>query len=406
MKSKLRKTLRFYAVELAVGCLLPLMLSASVFGQSETGTSVGVADSSAVLLKSGGVLVGSVSFADGRYLLTSEGSEIRLAAADVAHIAKSSQELYEWQRARIKPGETARRLQLSEWCLGHELWSAAAQELMQVRSESPNHPYAEMLERRLDDAWRRSQEQPVAGKLSEQQIDSQMAEAARAAQRLRLVETLPDGAVEHFTRRVQPILVNNCTNGGCHRTGGAEAFQLNRAWIHGMADRRSTFANLAAVLAAIDQEAPESSPLLEAAGQPHAGMKQALFAGRHAELKAQLEAWVMGVAQPAEARPPGSSTRLARGPARAGPSYAGLIGGGFQQQPAAGLKRSTSTPAQAAMPATGVSSTPHDDPAVKPAGFVETYEPLDKPKVRRGAQLKPVATGDAFDPSVFNEQHR
>ena len=117
---------------------------------------------------------------------------------------------------------------------------------------------------------------------------------------------LPEGALEQFTRHFQPLLVNNCTASGCHQSGGDRTFQLNRDLLHGMADQRSTRENLAAVLSAIDRQAPASSPLLTAALEPHAGQPMPLLGGRHAQRAEDLQAWVNLVAteQPAAAATP------------------------------------------------------------------------------------------------------
>jgi len=290
-------------------------------------------ETSLVLLENGNVLQGTVRVVDGHYLVSNEGSEIRLRPDRVAHVAASIQDHYAWKRSRLAKPTLGDRLDLAEWCMQHQLWGEASRELLEVRSRDPRNRRVGHVERRLQQAWRLANAKPAPvdpRRQASQELANEIAEAAEAAQQLRLIETLPEGSLEQFTRRIQPILVNNCTTAGCHQPGGDQSFQLNRDILHGFADRRSTFANLASVLAAIDRENPGASPLLSAGNQPHAGKAMGVLNGRRGELNERLASWVEGL------NGPGIATRRPRQPQPVRQAmFATPIGGGFQQPAAA-----------------------------------------------------------------------
>ncbi|MEM8866468.1 MAG: hypothetical protein AAGF31_13065 [Planctomycetota bacterium] len=362
---------------------------------------------SAILLKSGGVLQGSLSLVDGRYRVTSQGDEIRLPTDEVVHVGPSLLSLYEWQHSQVPRADARERIRLAEWCIRQQLWPQAARELLEARAQDSLHPRLELAERRLEEAWRQTH-QTAAEPAAETHVDRQMAEAARAAQHLRLVEKLPAGSLEQFTRRIQPILENNCTTSGCHQPGGSESFQLNRNWLHGLADQRSTFANLAAVLAAIERENPDESPLLLAARQPHGGNPAGLLTGRRSELHDRLAEWVHGVTQP-----PAAKVARRRGPVLQ-PSYSALIGGGFQRAaPVAAGQRYQPPHEPSAIahrgtpPALANGSNPNGPPAkkddlVQPASFLSTAPKSSKPTAGSRAGQSAGEPRDEFDPEIFN----
>ena len=405
---------------------------------------------------------------DGHYLVSNDGSEIRLRPDRVAHVADSLQAHYAWKRSQNVKSNLGDHLDLAEWCIQHGLWGEASRELLEVRTRDPRSFRLPHVERRLERAWRLANAKPAPstkrGK-ARHAMANEIADAAEAAQQLRLIETLPEGSLEHFTRRIQPILVNNCTTAGCHQPGGDESFQLNRDILHGLGDRRSTFANLASVLAAINRDNPAASPLLAAGTQPHGGKTTGLLVGRRGNLNESLAAWVKGLNGPGEevARTaPQQPVRQAM--------FATPIGGGFQQaSPAARQPRfprqqpAPATPGGAIVPAAvqqagyaqqaaydepvgpqpGQPSGAHqqgsadasdspamDDPRYRP----DYYERLrqtptnrqpakalpgkpDRPPqasapatarvpVKYGAQAERSAVRDEFDPEIFNQQYR
>jgi len=209
---------------------------------------------------------------------------------EVATVARSIEEVYAWRRTQLTAPTVDDHLQLAAWCLDQKLWRHASRELLDARALAPRDARLATLQRRLlHAALAPPPAAPAAPEAVTQEVPTQEVDPE-------LLGPLPDGALEQFTRQIQPMLVNNCTHGGCHRPGGERSFQLNRDLLHGVADHRSTHANLAAVLAAIKQGDLEESPLVTATRAPHAGRSTPAFTGRHHDLQRRLEQWVRLVA--------------------------------------------------------------------------------------------------------------
>ena len=156
----------------------------------------------------------------------------------------------------------AQHLDLADWCIRQELWTPAIQEIDTARRRDADNPRIKMLTQRLAMLQ-------TAHKLRNQpeqngpQIISPNNGVVRASHEQPVEEEkgikaadYPDGTLEIFTRRIQPLLVNNCTLVGCHREGGDCEFQLSRALLYGESNQRTTRLNFLATLELIDEETP------------------------------------------------------------------------------------------------------------------------------------------------------
>ena len=146
-----------------------------------------------------------------------------------------------------------------------------------------------LLQRRLDVATRAASPRKT---VEEEADDANLETAAEVVRLEQLAAALPAGAVERFTRKVQPLLVNNCTTSGCHQAGGKQVYQLDRAVLHGLSNRRTTLSNLAATLALVNRDAPQQSLLLTVPRTEHADMKQPILGSRQDQQFRQLAEWV------------------------------------------------------------------------------------------------------------------
>jgi hypothetical protein len=341
---------------------------------------------SVVVMRDGGVLIGSVRQVGDRFLVTRAGGELQVAASSVMLTAPSLTGAYQQQRDQISVPTAIAHLRLAQWCLRNELWQQARQELDEARKLEPANSALALLERRLAQA--------TSGDGGADGSNSSPAKS--------LPTTGPSGAiplpidvshevVERFTRRVQPVLVNNCTTSGCHQPGRNESFQLDRALLRGLANRRSTMRNLAATLTLVDREHPEQSPLLTVSRRAHGGMESPIFGPRQQQAYAHLVEWVALVA--------GSETTVDRSTTLAEPIAAA------EEPPP------TNPPD---MPAADEPSLEKKAVAlragVSPAAFkaiqreLGSTAPTEKPPLRYGAQLQAWTPRDPFDPEIFNRQ--
>jgi hypothetical protein len=324
-----------------------------------------------LVLRDGGVLTGQISQLVDRYVVARGGAEISVPAASVAMACDTLDAAYLRQRAEMQSPTAEAHLTLADWCLRFGLYPQAAEELVAARGLDPRHAKLELLERRLAVVSR-----PAPDKKSPSAAAAANPQTAPTRDSVRSPTStgeLPDGVVERFTRKVQPLLVNNCTTAGCHRPGGPQSFELDRALLHGMANRRSTMHNLSAVLALVDRERPQDSPLLTIPRRDHAGMNHPIFGPRQSPQFQQLVDWVAMVTE---------STTAA------------------EDTPAADAEQA------AAARVEPPPAPPRWREPVEAVSFDESLPPLTPSPVRYGAQLRAWQPKDPFDPEIFNRQTR
>jgi hypothetical protein len=338
--------------------------------------SEATAPTKTVVLKDGGVLVGSITRDGDRYLVARAGGEIQVASANVLFVCDSLEEAYALRRAKIERPDAATHLMLADWCLRYNLVSEAARELADARELEPLNPRLELLQRRLIAASNPptpSARPAIAAAPSAAHAESTIG-LSKATTRN---DELPDGALERFTRKVQPILVNNCTTSGCHQPGGQQEFQLDRSLLHGVGNRRTTMQNLAATLALIDRGQPHLSPLLTVPRETHGGMNRPIFGPRQQSAFTHLVDWVAMV----------SNSQATNNEAI--PDDPGIKVASFDD---------------VAM-ATVAETKPPDSENEPPTGEAEDVDSPRSP-VRYGATLQFWKPKDAFDPEIFNRAQR
>lgn len=329
-------------------------------------------ESCVVLLRSGGVLYGAVSVHGERYVVSAPNRAIDVEARQVLLVAPNLQAAYEQQRQQLPADNNDLRLRLAEWCLRYDLLTQAEQELADARQIDQHDPRLPLLDRRLAVAKKPKKyhsvyQTSIAVGDNKSQAELEELEAVAAE--------LPRGAVERFTRKVQPLLVNGCTAAGCHESGGAQKFQLDRAVLHGLSNRRITLRNLTATLALVDRMSPQQSELLKMARRNHGGRGHAALNSRQASQLKQLTEWLDMLAG------------TPRKPAA------------FQEPLVA---RAVVDPTPESRPSPSIPST-FLDREVQPASHVEAETPLrSKRKVKFGAELRKWQPKDEFDPEIFN----
>jgi hypothetical protein len=258
----------------------------------------------------------------------------------------------------------------------YELFTQAEQEIANARQIDPRDPGLNLLERRLAVARKPAATPANRPEPIQQEIDASKAEL----QELKATASdLPKAAVERFTRKVQPLLVNNCTASGCHQSGGEQRFQLDRAVLHGVGNRRITLRNLTATLELVDRNSPAQSELLAMARRTHGGMDHAAFGLRQKKQLKQLTDWVDLVAGMTAPPAPLETSPLDDVASMQFPEPAVL-----ETIPSRFLDRNV---------------TPAEHTEVAPSAALPS-------QVKFGADLRPWQPKDEFDPEIFNRAQR
>ena len=269
-----------------------------------------------VVLRSGEVLAGRVSHVADRYLVESEGTEVRLPAHDVDFVCSSLDEAYRIQAARRGEGKIDDHLHLAEWCLREGLNGYAAQEITTAMGLDSANPRVAQLDTRLQRAMRLaavtrpddhaekvetvSEGSPTAT-LSSEKVAARSAIPVSTSEIDRRVRTLPTGTIETFTRSIQPMLLNYCATAGCHGASGTPSYALIRPAQGLPQPLRLTQRNLYNTLQWIDRESPADSKLLSAAQQAHAKTEAAGAGPLSSAQYQELVVWVWQSAMAAKA---------------------------------------------------------------------------------------------------------
>lgn len=343
-----------------------------------------------VLLHNGAVFEGAVERTPDAVVVEGEGSYFRLRAAEVAIVAESTVAAYEWKRGQIgKGGLTAiDHLELADWALLNRLWPQAARELLDARQLAPSSQRLALLERRLDEALR-LEALGAAPKPSERPLPT----PGEASPGPALGALLPEGALEQYTRRIQPVLLNGCATSGCHGADPAGGFAFDVAPLRGYGDVRSTQRNLQLTLKLINLSQPAESKLLKLARGPHAGVTP-ISGQRRDDILQRLTAWIDNIA--AHNAPLTSDPLASDGASGAAAPLAA--------QPTNRLAETTPPPGEPpledlAESADGSAAEP-DWEAIVAAAHARPAE------VKHGVQLERVGPRDEFDPAVFNARYR
>jgi hypothetical protein len=344
-----------------------------------------------LLLRNGQILEGKITRSGDLYYVSLPEGEIRMKATDVEFACHDLEEGYQRKRALMQVGDVHEHLRLAQWCQRHGLLDHAAAELTDARRANPKHPMIEVVGRRLQMAL-----EPV-------QPEAKTAVAASPSvsfeQLDRMVRGLPPHTVETFSQTIQPLLLNNCTTGGCHGSDSPMKFHLLRGPFGQPASRRLTQRNLNEVLQFVDKEHPELSKLLTAPAQAHGTAKVGIFSGHQTALYRRLVLWTYEVAN----QPPLQATPSIADVEKSAESVVETSGFEFP---------ATSSPRSSHANQTGNQSTHLQDiprtaaaqPAVTQQEAVGSAPQAEKRSVKRGAAIQSFVPADPFDAEIFNRQ--
>lgn len=340
-------------------------------GQLELTPAPGV-----LVLRNGSLLQGQVTRLGDRYLVTlASGSELRLSESDVEMVARTLPEAYQRRLANLSRPDVPAFLDLAEWCLRHHLTVQAADALTRAAQLEPDNPRLERLQRRL--------EQLVSAPPPPTTNATPTASPASLEQLEQLAREMPYGTLERFSSGIQPMLLNRCGANNCHGPASSSDYHLVRPPLGQTATRRFTLRNLHATLQTIRAEAPDDSPLLNAAREPHGSLRSAVFTPHEQTQYEQLAAWVRQISQPRRDPQPAS--------------IAGVDGRLHQAAPV-GLANSpaANSPSAAVAPESAASAS---DGTTQPAG---ANSAANSPSATTTSAPPAV---DPFDPEVFNRRY-
>jgi hypothetical protein len=217
-----------------------------------------------VLLSNGNIMRGTLQIqGDLAVLQRDDGSQMRLRRDQVVHSADSIEALYEYRVKRRSFRNPTAHVEDAKWCLRHGLITQAKAEWEGLRELDPSHPECERLRRQIEAAH------TPRGRVEERELMLPNTAASSNEPSIDYPEGFSPAAIAAFATRVQPMLINRCSNAGCHRAGGETKWQLSHLGINVRVSAQMTQRNLSATLPYLNLDAPLSSDLLVHATTAH-----------------------------------------------------------------------------------------------------------------------------------------
>ncbi|HXG10937.1 MAG TPA: hypothetical protein VNK04_14350 [Gemmataceae bacterium] len=313
-----------------------------------------------LLLQNERTLEGDIEKVGDQYRVRRTVGETWVPADKVACLCRSYEEAYAFLRDRANLRDPDERLRLARWCYLHDLREQALAEVAAAARLRPDHEATQ----RLLAGLQRSAALGGRGGAQRHSDTSGRGFPALNPSHPEPPEPLPLPPVDvtqevlgQFVSRVQPILLNACAS--CHASGRGGSFKLVRPLDSEVVGPKTLQQNLASVLAQVNLEQPQASPLLSRAVSIHGEMKEPPLRGRQMAAYRALEEWVrLTAANNPHLRP------------SAGPA--------------------ATDPAQPSRPpaAEGTAPPPPQPPP---------------PPAERGPE-QPTTPADPFDPALFNRQ--
>jgi hypothetical protein len=225
--------------------------------------SSGPAAAPAVLLfRSGRTAQGQVKQTDTHYVVERSVGKIEVPKAHVEAIFHDLDEVYRYKAKRIDDTDPEQHRRLADWCLLENLPDRAVQELERAASLSPDPKRYESLLQGVRRSIEAAKSTPTP-----REPDPPVEPPIRSEGQARLTgRALSPELVSRFTIQVQPMLARSCGAAGCHDAARHNGLVVRRSPRPSL---RTTQLNLDSVLAHVDGDDFELSPVLTFATRAH-----------------------------------------------------------------------------------------------------------------------------------------
>lgn len=328
-----------------------------------------------LVMRNGTVMAGTISQSDGWYEVRGKYGNVQVPAALVKMRCSSLAEAYlRLHELTVALHSANSHVTLAKWCVTNQLDKEAVQELNDALKLEPDRDDVQRMLRQVTESLDAGRKASPPRAESEDPVRTPRQEASATEEGATLGGlSLPNAL--HYTRRIQPLLVNTCATAGCHNRESRSGFQLSHVAPGKSSNRHASEANLAAVLEQIDLAKPTDSRLLTVPRGRHGRHGRPIFAGpRGDEQFVELESWVLSVA-----RDGGRRTRTADA----------------EGQRKGGVRPAAATDDDSA----AVRNRDRDPFAGKPSGPA-----VFLPGEKRDRKFSDSDRGDPFDPAGFNRQ--
>ncbi len=230
-------------------------------------------------------------------------SKVFIPLNKVAHFGKSLEDLYQTKRLAISQWSVGDHFQLSRWCMVNDLLDHAAEHYSETARRAPSHPRVKQLASELADRISRDAEFRIFAGLPPLADPAQTrATKPNNSSPVVTASTFESGGGNHpeitrrFVERVQPILMNRCSQAACH--GGQSSSRMRLLEPYHRANTRTASENLTNVLEQISLSTHALSPLEQYATRPHGTQTSPAIALTETGLLTEIRNWIDFVRNP------------------------------------------------------------------------------------------------------------
>ena len=265
----------------------------------------------ALLLKDGDrVLQGQVTQLGDQYeVRLAEESRVIVAASKVRFVGEDLEALYQYKVQSIKRWEPGDHFQLTRWCVIHGLVDHAVDHYAQVSERYRDHPRVKQLARELKEKLLEQPDfraylglapnvstEPTVRLAAAQPLPGNTTAAVVTARADWMESAQHPEIGSRFSQRIQPILMNRCSQAACH--GFRSTSELKLVEPYARQHAKITADNMRSALEQVSKDGDQVSPLLRYATTAHAIQRLPAIAVTETDLLREIGDWIRLVQNP------------------------------------------------------------------------------------------------------------
>ncbi len=245
-----------------------------------------------LLLHTGRTIEGKILKAGENYVVKRQSGEMLVPKTMVRLECADLRDAYQQLRKDLPDrADAEQHLDLARWCMNAQLLHEAREETRAALAAAPGREDLREMLAKLNEVI---DPKPPAPATSSSEKSQSLKLSPFTADDVESLQGLSRASAQHFVRRIQPIMMNNCMLAGCHGADTRNGLKLLR--VRGGSDGNRSIAeqNLASVLRFVSLDTPKKSPLLLVPDKTHGRRGREVFTGaRGAEQSREIRDWVL-----------------------------------------------------------------------------------------------------------------
>lgn len=238
-------------------------------------------------------------------------SKVSVPKDQVAFVGDSLESVYEFKKRKVTQWITGDHLQMSRWCLQQGMLPQAIDHYSKISPQDAKHRVVQShgaeLERKVlaDEEFRRYLGLAPLAEANENSRRSNSQHPPAEASKSTIVQTVSTSSnptawhpeiTRRFHERIQPILLNRCSQAACHGVSSNNALRLIEPF--GKTASKHNVENMRQVLDNLRPTEDQSPALLKYATMPHGLQREPAINAAETQILSELRAWIRFVESP------------------------------------------------------------------------------------------------------------